>query len=329
MIHLLFIICLSVIVSAQEWKDYQFKTGCRLFNLKGEVLKSFPGDICLYFDDGKLLTATDNGLDLYEPGFKHLWNIPVIIHHGLALSNDKKKILAMGSEFVKFEKNKKRIDKLMVIDLSGKILHQVLSTTLFKQAGAEPLIRQYGQHDFEATHFNSIFEIPAIKIKTPLPYLKEGNFIVNGREDGLFILSPDLQKVEFFTVLPQSVRHQVHDAQVLENGHLLIFNNVTLGSTKDLRYSSIQEIDFQTNEVVFEFTTIPKTAFFSSVSGAVQKLDDDHYLISHSLTGTFVYSKNKKTFVVALSQTHYLDGRPFPAHKVRLYDLRKFLSYWK
>lgn len=329
MIHFLFIICLSVIVSAQEWKDYQFKTGCRIFNLKGEVLKSFPGDICLYFDDGKLLTATDKGLDFYDPGFKHLWNIPVIIHHGLALSNDKKKILAMGSEFVKFKKNKKRIDKLMVIDLGGKILHQVLSTTLFKQAGAEPLIRKYVQDDVEITHFNSFFEIPAIKIKTELPYLKEGNFIVNGREDGLFILSPDLQKVELFTLLPQSVLHQVHDAQVLANGHLLIFNNVTIGSTKDLKYSSIQEIDFQTNEVVFEFTTIPKTAFFSPVSGAVQKLDEDHYLISHVSAGTFIYSKSKKTFVNAVSETHFPDGRLFPTHKVRLYDLRKFLSYWK
>ena len=199
----------------------------------------------------------------------------------------------------------------MVIDLGGKIMHQVLSTTLFKQAGAEPLIRKYGKDDVEITHFNSIFEIPAIKIINQLPYLKEGNFIVNGREDGLFILSPDLQRVEFFTVLPQSVRHQVHDAQVLENGHLLIFNNMTLGSTEELRYSSIQEIDLQTNELVFEFTSIPKTAFFSPVSGAVQKLDEDHYLISHSLTGTFVYSKDKKTFVIAIAETHYLGGRPF------------------
>lgn len=329
MIQLLFIISLSLTAYAQEWKDYQLETGCRLFNLKGDLIKTFPGDVCLYFDDGKLLTAKDAGLDLYDKGFKHLWHLPGHFHHGLALSNDKKKILAMASDFVKYKKNKQRIDKLMVVSLDGKILHQVLSSTLLKQLKTEPNIRRSDINDVEISHFNSLYEIPATKVQSELPYVKEGNFIANSRDDGLFVLSPDLQKVEFFKMLPQSVRHQVHDAQILETGKLLIFNNLTKGSTEDLRFSSIQEIDLVSNEVVFEFTTTPKTAFFSQVSGAVQKLDEDHYLMSHVYSGTYIYSKSKKTFVNAITQTHFREGRPFPTHMVRLYDFRKFLSYWK
>ncbi len=328
MIHFIFIISLSLMVQAQGWKDFQLKTGCRLFNLKGELLKSFPGDVCLYFEDGKLLTAKDSGLDLYEKGFKHLWHIPGHFHHGLSLSNDKNKILAMASDFAPYKKHKKRIDKLMVISLDGKILHQVLSTEIFKLAGMKTHLRRSGTTDFEMSHFNSLFEIPTIT-KTELPYLKKGNFIANSRDDGLFILSSDLQTVEFSKVLTQSVLHQIHDAQILENGNLLVFNNLTVGPTQELEFSSVQEIDLTSNKVVSEFTTTPKAAFYSKHGGAVQKLDEDHLLISHSFTGTFIYSKSKKKFVNVISSTHLVDGKPFPTLKVRLYDLRRFLSFWE
>jgi hypothetical protein len=314
---------------AQEWKDFQLSTGCRLFNLQGGIIKTFPGDVCIYFDDGKLLTANDDGLKYYERDFKNLWHIPGHFHHGLALSIDKKKILAMSSDFVKYKKNKKRIDKLMVISLEGKVLHEVLSTNLMKQAKIPPLKRQSRFVDIEESHFNSLLEIPAMKVKTAPAYLKEGNFIANSRDDGLFILSSDLQKVEYFKSLSQSVGHQVHDAQILDNGNLLIFNNLTTGSSDTFKFSSVQEINLVTNEILFEFTTTPKTNFYSKVSGAVQVLDEDHYLISHVFDGTFIYSKSKKSFVHVIRETHLRDSKPFPTHEVRLYDLRKFLSSWK
>ena len=153
--------------------------------------------------------------------------------------------------------------------------------------------------------------------------------MANSRDDGLFILSSDLQTVEFSTVLTQSVRHQIHDAQILENGNLLIFNNLTVGPIQELEFSSVQEIDLASNKVLFEFTTTPKAAFYSKHGGAVQKLDEEHLLISHSLTGTFIYSKSKNTFVNVISSTHLVDGKPFPTLKVRLYDLRRFLSFWQ
>jgi hypothetical protein len=329
MLQLILFICLSVIASAQEWKDFQLTTGCRLFNLKGETIKVFPGDVCLYFDDGKLLTANDDGLNFYDKDFKNLWHVTGHFHHGLALSIDKKKILAMGSDFVQHQKTKKRIDKLMVISLEGKVLHEVLSTSLLKQAKIKILRRQSGFIDVEESHFNSLLEIPAIKVNPKLSFLKEGNFIANSRDDGLFILSSDLQKVEHFQTLSQSVRHQVHDAQILANGNLLIFNNLTKGSTEKFKFSSVQEINLATDEIMFEFTSTPKQDFYSKVSGAVQILDEDHYLISHVFDGTFIYSKSNKKIVNVIRETHLRDSKPFPTHEVRLYDLRKFLALWK
>jgi hypothetical protein len=126
--------------------------------------------------------------------------------------------------------------------------------------------------DLEVSHFNSFYEIPKLKVKSPLPEVKEGNFIVNGRGDGLFILSPDFKTLLRHIDLPQSLNHQVHDAQILEDGRLLIFNNLTKESNSLRPISSIQEIDLAKNKIIFEFTGTPKGVFYTKVGGAVQKL---------------------------------------------------------
>lgn len=74
---------------------------------------------------------------------------------------------------------------------------------------------------------------------------------------------------------------------------------------------------------------LPKGIFHTSVSGSIQKLDDDHYLLTHPNNGTFLLSKKENHFLKVFKSTHYVDRLHFPAHQVRAYDLREFFKIRK
>jgi hypothetical protein len=293
----------------------------------------FPGTYCLFLEDGTYISSTVNEIQRIGKNYEVIWKIPGLFHHQLALTPDKQKILALNSEVVIKDKKRIRIDKLMMISLKGEVLHEALSDDLLRQAKVErpaidpgPVFATEMKVDLEVSHFNSFYEIPKLKVKSPLPEMKEGNFIVNGRGDGLFILSPDLKTLLRHINLPQSLNHQVHDAQILEDGRLLIFNNLTKESNSLRLISSIQEIDLAKNKIVFEFTGTPKGVFYTKIGGAVQKLDEDNYLLIHPYLGSYIYSKKRKDFSFIVTATNYFNQVPFPAFVVRLSSLESFFK---
>lgn len=328
---------LSLCVSfafAQDWKKLHLINGCAIFNFAGEQVRVVPGGMCQFFPDGRFVAANPTEILMYDKGQKVLWKIDGHFHHLLTLSNDKKSILALSSDVIPYEGNKIRADKLMVISLEGKILHEVNSEHLVKQVGIRikhPLydqpVRDQLKVTEELTHFNSFYEIPRLTTKNLPAYLKEGNYVVNGRENGLFILSPDLQKVLHYSFLKQSEGHRVHDVQVLTNGNFLLLNNVIKGYSHEQPQSAIQEFDPCLKNIVSEFKASPGPMFYSFSGGSVQALNDDIWLFSSVVSGSYVYSKSRNEILYASHHTHLISGPfPWPTLQVRAEDLTLFLK---
>jgi hypothetical protein len=68
-----------------------------------------------------------------------------------------------------------------------------------------------------------------------------------------------------------------HDAAVVDNGHLLVFDNGL-----ERRWSRVIEVDPLTQRIVQEFTPAEREGFFNRVLGASQRLPNGNTLITNS-----------------------------------------------
>jgi hypothetical protein len=319
---LLTVFSISVPANQADLKEYSLVNSCNIFNLNGELKKSFPGQFCQFFDDGTYISA-DSNMKLLNSRNEIKWQINGPFHHQVNLSPDGKRILALATLY-ESNKTQLRYDRFLVLDLNGKVLQEQNSLELLK------LIKIKHQYsDQEITHFNSFYEIPEITIKDAPDFIKAGNYILNSYKLGLFVLSSDMSKVLFHKMLDQSEEHQIHDAQILPSGNLIYFNNMSKNEMSNNNFSSIQEISLNNLKVEFEYTSEPKQMFFSRHCGGIQVLDEDKLLFSHMLTGTYIYSKKSKSIVSNIYQTHFVNNRFYPAQQVKAVKLKRFLSFWK
>lgn len=307
-----------------DWKKFNLQNGCQIFDAEGESLKMLPGEFCQFYENGDFLTATNSTLKLIDKFNAVKWELPGNYHHQINKSADGKRILALDHHQVKVDKKTVRAEIFKVISMEGKVLLQADSRDLLNQVKTNPYSKE------ELTHINSFYEIPKLTTKRLLPdYLKEGNYILNSYRLGIFFLSSDLKKVVHHFLIPPPSAHLVHDAQILENGTMLLFNNMASEASYENPYSAIEQFDLVENKRVFQFTAQPGQMFFSLFCGGVQQLDDEHILFSHLLTGTYIYSKKSNSIVASTYKTHFRERRFFPSQQVKALDLRKFLSHWK
>jgi hypothetical protein len=71
-----------------------------------------------------------------------------------------------------------------------------------------------------------------------------------------------------------------HDASLLENGNILIFDN---GLGRD--WSRVVEVDPRTNRIVWEYRADPPTSFYSAALGGAQRLPNGNTLVAYSSAG--------------------------------------------
>jgi hypothetical protein len=76
------------------------------------------------------------------------------------------------------------------------------------------------------------------------------------------------------------VLERPHHPMLLENGHLLMFDNGTVR-----RYTRILELDPASNRIVWVYEAEPKETFFSKTRGGNQRLPNGNTLITNSDTG--------------------------------------------
>lgn len=298
----IFIVLLNFILASHAVSDTEsppewVQTGCTLRGKKDNV-KSFPGHMCIFQDDGSFISVGSDSIKKFSPVQEVLWEVKGIFHHQINLSSDRKRILAIGTGQLPVKGKTARQDTFLILDQNGKELSKNTVDELTKPLGIKPLeIKQpHVKADFEISHFNSIYEIPENSRAKEIDWLRPGNIIVNSLVLGIFILDPELKKVlKHLNYFDISVYHFIHDVQVTPEGNFLFYNNV-VKTDSGKSYSAIQEIHPVTKAVAFEFTSTPKEFFFSAWGGGVQQVGD-YLLFSHAQTGGYLYSRKLKDIV--------------------------------
>lgn len=304
---------------------------CYIHDSSGAILQTLPGRFCLFFDTGDFLSASDTNLRYITKDNEVKWELPGHFHHQLNLSADGKRILALNSNVFADEGVGIREDRLQIISLEGKVLHEQTTRKLLEAAelnwpdfDVSIWVQDLVKAPKEISHFNSFYEISKMPKNS---FFKEGDLIANSNGQGIFVLSPDLQTLRLHHRLSDKVINTTHDVQVTERGTLLLFLNQNSDALGEDTFSAIQEYAVPSFRLVWEYTARPKAMFYSRACGGVQDLGDGLIQFSDHLNGMFVYSKSKKDIVWSVRETHFLNGELRMTQQVKLVDLSRFLSH--
>ena len=282
------------------------QNGCFLYTNKNDV-KSYPGMFCVFMPDGSFLSANEQALKRISPTKEVLWEVAGHFHHQMNLSQDGLRIYALSSEV-------ERDDVLMILDLNGKILRRVNTTTFAKTVSREQLN--------DTTHFNSFYEIPENAYSASVPWMKAGNLIVNGYKMGVFIFSPDLSQVLSHHFIPR--QNQLHDVQVTPDGEFLFFNNWAQSEDGN-RFSAIQKYDPVTKKISTLFKASPKEMFYSPAGGGVQEFGDLIFF-NHVSAGGFLWSVPEQKLIYALPGVNGNRGQLGSIQQLKLVDVEEFFK---
>lgn len=311
-----------------NWQSFWVQNGCHLYF--GESLKSYPGQFCIFLDDGSFISATGTSMRRFSPSQEILWEVPGHYHHQLNLSPDKKRILTLSSAVTSQNGKRVRKDTFLIFDLDGKLLHKTDADSIVKQTKVKPVFLdhtpelQVVKADLESSHFNSIYEIPENAYSKSVPWLAKNNIIVNGTFQGVFILSPDLSKVLKRVLVEGYEYANFHDVQISPDGTLLYFNNRTV-DPQYVRFSTVQKYDLITKKLTMEFRASPREAFYSPACGGVQEVGDLIFF-SHITAGGFLWSPAKNEMVKAIPGTNGNAKEVRPTQQLKLIDVEKFFK---
>ncbi len=315
-------------LAGTSWNKLCYLKGCDL-QLPGGKWQSFPGNYCIFLDDGSFITWVDKKIKRFHADKSVMWEKPFSVHHQMNLTPDGKRILVLAEEVRKQKDKIIRDDVFVILDLEGNVVKKQGAFEILESAKLPSLMTELNEpsfenSQFESSHFNSIYEIPENVAKNKLTWAKPGNIIVNSLRLGIYVLSPDLSKVLHHEKFPFSRLHRVHDVQLNKDGQILLFNNVVEGKSR-LNHSAAQKYDPVKKTITFEFTSTPKEMFYSPQMGSVQEVDGV-YVIGHMAIGGFVYSpKEKKILDTSPAFTNPVQGIRFQ-QQVKLVDVQKFLS---
>jgi hypothetical protein len=126
----------------------------------------------------------------------------------------------------------------------------------------------------DVLHTNTV-KVLTRALAPKFPLFKAGQLLISPRQlDVIAVLDPDSGKVVWAAHGPW---HAQHDPSFLDNGHLLLFDN--LGSP---RGSRVLEYDPQTQAFPWSYPGENGTRFFSRIRGATQRLPNGNTLIVNS-----------------------------------------------
>lgn len=166
-------------------------------------------------------------------------------------------------------------DAVIEVDKAGKVVWQ---WSVYKNLDINKnKIAPYHNRD-EWTHGNSIHYIKKNPVDGTPGYLLSFRSL-----NQVMIMSKSTGKIIWQS--PQKIFSAQHDASLTKSGKILVFDNGL-----DTINSRVAEMDLKSKQVIWSFDggdKISSLQFFTSVMGAVQKLEKDRYLVTNSLWGQF------------------------------------------
>lgn len=285
-----------------------YQIDCRIYNEMAELVAAYPGFTCAFAGNGEWLSLEEHTLKLYDSKNIVKYVFPGYVHHELRFSRDESRIYFLTSIIKKWKGVDTRFDVINVADRNGKLLaswsladhipelirdlhlENFLHVMPFKITRNTLPVDVY----FEFSHLNAISEIPPNILEPVLPYMKRGNLLVtfNGI-GGVIIFDPLLKKIEhiFDNRFLELGEYGYHDAQILPNGHLLLYKNINNAGPEE--YTTINEYDILLKRKAWTFRLQEPNFKLNKINGTVQLLNNGNLVLSDNSFGGRVLEMNR------------------------------------
>ncbi len=279
-----------------------------LIGLAGEVVhtweqpKGRAWDDCMLLADGHLLvvgadrvTTPDAPID-DEARFvmrltwdsEVVWKRTMFAHHDLDVLPNQE-LIVVTHKYERIPELKKGretvVDYLTLMSVDGKVkeeksLYDAFTSNpdvfAFNAVGA---VTAGATKRWDPFHANAVERMHHEHLFDHDPIYAAGNVLVCVRhQDAIAIIDWDTNKL-VWAWGPGEIQGP-HDAQVLANGNILLFDN---GLWR--KWSRVIELDPLTKEIVWEFRTAPQEDFYTHSGGGCQRLPNGNTLITNSDNG--------------------------------------------
>ncbi len=280
-----------------------------LMDMNGNVLRHFPVGYPNLLPDGTIIGKVDSFLVKLDADLNIIWKVPVPIHHEVKVS-ESGNIYLLSYDVHEFLNKQVRFDVVREYSPEGKLIFKwstydhleefvsiiskakcnlnLATPYCMAKGGALQYISQAPdrflaedsdttQHPdakFELSHFNSIYELPENKIAERIPAFRKGNLLLSFNPYSCYgILDTTSGKIEWVGYLPEATT--LHTPKLTPQGTILVFQNCTRGRL----WTSINEYDPLTGNMVWEWTAQPKESLCAIVLGDVERLPNRNTLI--------------------------------------------------
>jgi len=300
---------------------------------------------CYLYPNGDLLvvlhalarTGRGYGLVKLDKDSNVLWKYAANAHHDVDVGEDgtiyaiKHENVYKAPKGLEFIQTPCLLDYLVVLSPEGEEIRKPIPILeAFRDSPYAPLLsslERQGKHSVppgvpmprivddsrrrgDPLHTNSV-KVLTRELASQFPRFKAGQVLISMRNlDAIAML--DLDKGAVVWAARGSWLAQ-HDAQYLDNGHLLIFDN--LGSPKGSR---VIEYDPQSQAIPWAFSGENKASFFTSERGLSQRLPNGNTLICISEPGEVLEVTQNKEVVWSFSVNSYVTtARRYGPEQVR------------
>jgi hypothetical protein len=230
------------------------------------------GDLLAIFE-GFALVKVDKDSNL-------IWASDVGAHHDLdVLPNGDIYVLTRKAHVIPRVNEREPVleDFVSILGPDGKEKRQISLLEAFENSEFESLYRSQERTHGDLFHTNSI-EVLDGRLADRVPAFQRGR-ILTSMNNLSVIAVVDLDRERVVWARKGGNRGQ-HDPTILENGHLLLFDNRgTPGQ------SSVIEFDLVSGRIVWQYRGSKKEPFFSQFLGTAQRLPNGDTLITESNSG--------------------------------------------
>lgn len=249
------------------------------------VSDSFDGDPGTYnwrrvklLPDGELLAIfNEHGLVKLDRDSNRIWAYEEHVHHDVEVSDDGDIwVLTNTAEVVPRIDAERPILYDFVVQLGpdGTEKRRISLLEAIERSAYSGLLNSAAGPDGDIMHTNEI-EILDGRLAHEIPAFAAGNLLLTVRNmNAIVVLDPDTERVVW--ALSGLWRRQ-HDAHVLDEGNLLVFDNLGAGGR-----SRVIEVDPVTQEIAWSYAS---EEFHSETCGASQRLPNGNTLITESNFG--------------------------------------------
>ena len=280
-----------------------------LFDARGRVVRSWQSERCQHWSNAEILPMGDlfvTGSDTrrrpeevelddrmpadarfllrFDFAGDLVWKAQLPVHHDIALTPGNELLtLTFRDRRVEGRDALIRDNSIALVSLDGKLLEELSLYDLFSADPERfPLqdVKARGKNrKVDLLHANSVEWIDKEHLAGRDPIYRQGNVLVSIRHQDVVVIA-NWERRELVWMWGRGELLGPHDATLLENGNMMIFDN-GLGRG----WSRVVEIDPVAGEIVWEYRAPEPTDFYSASKGSSQRLANGNTLITNSDSG--------------------------------------------